>query len=644
MLGICRPNFTGAKLNFSYLQTLIEGAHYTLFYDIALHYLCSRGYKNPEIRDGKNDKGTDVTVEGSSANIQLSVRKDWKAKVNEEAARYAQGDHFIYITSRRVPKGDEEDFIAGSEYKKKGLVTFEIVDSQKLASLLVRTDRAKLVCELLGAPWQSGNFTIKESATASLLLFSAESKNIRTEYVKWLVRSSLMNAPCSKDELISKILSAQGLPDSAHAQISGTIDKLVQAGDIVRQKDHLLTLSESSKNHIVSARSNFNGVLLSLNDHVRQLVNNIDNQDADAIAQLAIERASLLSKERKSQYAIDDFPQTARIDAILKKYGIVDIVKIEEFYRDLSSHRSFQIYGMSNVVDDVLKLNKSDLFASLMAKGQINFYLDASVAIPMILSLLYRKGSGRYSFVGAAIYGELNRLRLPLFIPDVYIEEIAAHAHLALDAFNEDKQIAGVSADGLQNSRNAFVSHFSRFTNESTLAAFHKFLSDFDIRAGVAKERNINNAKVMITNILAGYGINPFKTVQLGNIEIQDFLKSVRNNVDPILINHDARVIRTIRELPPEQKNVVCSWDSGLRQYSQENSGVFECFAPPVIMDVLNFIHDDYSEDRPNFNVLDAFLLDIEPDVQRISGLSKDLQEGTDIIALRIKKGASTRD
>lgn len=613
-------------VNFAYLQSLIEGCNYTLFYDIAIHYLVGMGYRQPVIVDGKNDRGTDVTIEGSPDKIQLSVRKDWKAKVNEEANRYSQGDFFIYITSRRVPRGDLEDFLAGSEYKKKGIVAFEIVDSQKLASMLVRTNRGKLVCELLGAPWSSGNFTIKESAVASLLIFSPESKNIRQEYIKWLVCCTLHARPASKQDVITQILLEQGLQDAAHAQIGGAIDSLRQAG-IVSGNDSNLVLSKSKQTEIDSARSNFNGILSSLPGYIQSLVTNITVEDSERVADVAVQRASLLDDA--------DSHKTSEIDGVLQKYGVIDIVEREHFYEKLSQHRAFQLYGMSGVVGQLLTLDKSDLFASLTAKGQINFYFDSSVAIPMLLSLLFQKGSGRYAFVGAAIYGELERLHLPLFIPDVYVEEMAAHAHLALEEF-EIEAASGTSA--LKKSRNAFVSHFARLSTDLSQSAFYEFLADFDIRPNIEKKRNISNGTNMMRDMLSSYGINSFKTTLMGNRDIYDFLRSIRPMADHIILEHDTRVIRTIRELPPEQRNIVCSWDTGMTQYSKQNSGIFECFRPTVMMDILNYLYEDYSDERPNFNVLDAFLLDIEPDVQRISSVALGIQNGTDINALRSKK------
>lgn len=501
------------------------------------------------------------------------------------------------------------------------------MDSQKLASMLVRTNRGQLVCQLLGAPWTPGNFTIKESAVASLLLFSPESKNIRQEYIKWLVCCVLHAGPVAKQELITQVLMERGLQDAAHALIGGAIDSLRQAG-VVSGNESKLVLSRSKQTEIDSARSNFNGILGSLPSYIQSLVTNMTTVDSELIADVAVQRASLLDEA--------DSHKTSEIDAVLRRYGVIDIVEREHFYEKLTQHRAFQLYGMSGVVGQLLTLDKSDLFASLIAKGQINFYFDSSVAIPMLLSLLFQKGSGRYAFVGAAIHGELARLNLPLFIPDVYVEEMAGHAHLALEEFAKVATPGAPAA--LKSSGNAFVSHFARLSTDLSQSAFYDFLADFDIRPNIAKDRNIGNGIVMMRDMLSGYGINLFKTNSMGNADIYSFLQSIRPYADRIILTHDTRVIRSIRDLPPEQRNIVCSWDTGLRQYSKQNAGIFECFSPPVLMDVLNFLYEDYSEERPNFNVLDAFLLDIEPDVQRISSVAQEIKNGTDINALRAKK------
>lgn len=70
----------GAKMYFSGLKRAIQDIEEKKFYDIALIFLESEGYKSVSIIDGKGDGGRDVTCSRNDLRIQLSIRKDWQKK------------------------------------------------------------------------------------------------------------------------------------------------------------------------------------------------------------------------------------------------------------------------------------------------------------------------------------------------------------------------------------------------------------------------------------------------------------------------------------------------------------------------------------------------------------------------------------
>ena len=70
---------------FPALKTSIQNLEENKFYNIALMYLEQLGYKDLRIVDGPGDGGRDVLCSREDLRIQLSVRKDWQNKINEEA-------------------------------------------------------------------------------------------------------------------------------------------------------------------------------------------------------------------------------------------------------------------------------------------------------------------------------------------------------------------------------------------------------------------------------------------------------------------------------------------------------------------------------------------------------------------------------
>ena len=89
---------------FSALRKLIGSAEEVRFYDVAILYLGAQRYRDLSIVDGSGDGGRDVTCSRSDLRIQLSVRRDWENKINEEAAKTAAAGvkHLIYVTNRAI--------------------------------------------------------------------------------------------------------------------------------------------------------------------------------------------------------------------------------------------------------------------------------------------------------------------------------------------------------------------------------------------------------------------------------------------------------------------------------------------------------------------------------------------------------------
>ena len=82
------------------LKTAIQHLEEKRFYDVALMYLRVLGYQELSMVDGTGDGGRDVICSRKDLRIQLSVRKDWEKKINEEAGLTdsAGHHHFMYLS------------------------------------------------------------------------------------------------------------------------------------------------------------------------------------------------------------------------------------------------------------------------------------------------------------------------------------------------------------------------------------------------------------------------------------------------------------------------------------------------------------------------------------------------------------------
>ena len=136
---------------FAGLKRIIQNLEEKIFYDIAIMFLKYEGYKELAIIDGSGDGGRDVTCSRTDLRIQLSVRKNWKSKINDEANLTRTGGkrHFIYVTNRLIREQEKISFIA-NDYTQKGEVELSIFDLNRISTALAMPGVIQKSYERLG--------------------------------------------------------------------------------------------------------------------------------------------------------------------------------------------------------------------------------------------------------------------------------------------------------------------------------------------------------------------------------------------------------------------------------------------------------------------------------------------------------------
>lgn len=171
---------------FSALKTAIQHLEEKRFYDVALMYLEQRGYQDLSIVDGAGDGGRDVVCSREDLRIQLSVRKDWKTKINDEAIKTLEAGkrHLIFVTNRPIGPDAEQQFL-DTDYKQKGRVDLTIADLRRVSTALARPGVIRRSYEMLGMaiPLEL-QADPKDIAISTVLLFSQEARELRDEVMK----------------------------------------------------------------------------------------------------------------------------------------------------------------------------------------------------------------------------------------------------------------------------------------------------------------------------------------------------------------------------------------------------------------------------------------------------------------------------
>ena len=234
---------------YSALKRNIQALEEKLFYDIAILFLECLGYKELSIVDGSGDGGRDVICSRSELRIQLSVRKDWESKINDEAnITFAAGKrHFIYITNRQIREQERVSFI-NNNYVQKGEVDLSIYDLNRISTTLVMPGVVRKTYEKLGMVVdQKISATPQQLAISNLLLFSNEAKDLRQSVIESNIKAQIYKIKDIKSEDVIKIVSSN-LPgvDIEH-NVKTAFDSLCSKKEVIAMNGKLALNNKESE-------------------------------------------------------------------------------------------------------------------------------------------------------------------------------------------------------------------------------------------------------------------------------------------------------------------------------------------------------------------------------------------------------------
>jgi hypothetical protein len=123
------------------LVKLIGSLDPATFLEVAGRCLQARGYQ-PALSDGPNDGGADFLVyvrgmERTPCAVQVSIEKNWKTKLKEEAAKATRNGFttLLFISSRRLPNRDF--FLIEDEISQTSTIKLQKMDAQDIAGLAI---------------------------------------------------------------------------------------------------------------------------------------------------------------------------------------------------------------------------------------------------------------------------------------------------------------------------------------------------------------------------------------------------------------------------------------------------------------------------------------------------------------------------
>lgn len=590
------------------LKNAIQNLEEKVFYGIALMYLEQLGYRELRISDGPGDGGRDVTCSREDLRIQLSVRKDWDKKINEEAAAARQHNkrHLIYVTNRFISPDAEQEFREG-KYTQKGEVDLTIADLRRIATTLARPGVIRRAYELLGMSIPNElTASPKEIAISTVLLFSKEAHELRDEVIEANLRAQLLHSSSlTESELIGRVTTAipgVNVERSARSALSRlrTSGRIQGGATNVHLSKSELALMQAAETELLAARKLDIKILTKEFD--------LTGEQASQLLDLALE---LLVRGR-------DLDGAGPIEESLKGFLATHKLtrKREAVYEALARTASARVREYGHTIDQIFSTNSFDIYRALGRKTDLSMVLDASVAMPVLFGLAFGAAKSRYGVAALALKNACEAHSIQMVVPRAYLNEMAAHGQGALEKLDVYNALPAEARTSLRASENAYLSHYTHVAESLSSGGDNLSMKDFLRFFGIMPGRSLGAIENRLQTLLEQYGIKIIANARYDQ-EVRNRIYEKKLRDPKIVVDHDA-IVATMLKNDDLRGFVFATWDSIMVELVEELARVY-ADTPVRVIDFLSMAAGQSFESDQSYQVLTTLLHVDERVTQRLA-------------------------
>lgn len=641
------------------LSSIISSMTVPQFRTLCLECIKLLGYSEVNLTDGPYDGVKDYKLlhsssEMKSISIAMSITPNWQKKLKDDIQNMKRKNkdlsNVFYFSSHRMPEG------SFSKYQKEMAEQENIFvikyDNQTIASEFIKKNKVNKILEIadidigmLSENNQSNRKLLnKNIAMSSLLLFSDDANELRKSFFETIIETQIAKSPkaLSREELIDLIINEYVFNSEQAAYINSQFDRLLQSKKIY-VKEGLYYLLESENLKIKGIESQFNVEFNNIKNDVIKLLEKSDlyltETEMDDLLDniedfiLGLVRASLGLSESK----VDEKGAYQYIRKLLEeKYNKQDGSKVIENLLEKVARSPFaKRIASTEIIIDLFNVNSDDLLNIFKAETSLSVYLDTSVVIPLLCSLLYGEFYSRYSYSANTLYELLQKHKFKMFIMDKYLEEVASHLIKAAQIY----KIVDVIDEPLF-SQNAFITHYSLLRKKEHIE-FADYLETFDIKLvdipdeeeSMHKFKSVRQAlEQSMQEIFQTYNINVIRSNNIGQYSLEiDNLAEIRSRKADILLEHDAATIKHLSTtVNSNNSNVLCTWDRSLIEYKAKYYHIpFHILSPIALIDLMSMAKGE----KTNF-ALASYINFAKLQDEKILEMSSDVWE----ILIKIEK------
>ncbi|WP_157531704.1 MULTISPECIES: hypothetical protein [unclassified Kitasatospora] len=642
------------------LNRLINSFSPNQLQDAAIHYLALRGYGAPELRDGWKDGGVDVRIlhaNGSPSKviIQLSVERDWKAKLKQDAAKassnYGAG-RFILVSTRRIPELEFQRL--RDEIASETGIQVDRVDSQSLASAFYESGETTLLLAIAGIEFEGQDSTepkyssFVNEAVFSFIFFSDAAKGFREGALECAIISFIISSESngkrgSVAEASESFIAHLGLPAGQVDLVESAMDRMMQEERVQLIKGEI-SLAPDEKDRALSNRAlneasrvEFLGELRSLlegrvDGDIEQATHEILPHLGALASQLGRMTAGAFGRGDSNHLRKIAASKLRDLEGCLHRLGVSKDEEFDWLVRKLAEVTADSAMGktlMATELFSILTQLKPSALATAFGGTETKpvVVLDSNVAIPVLLNQFCGRVDSRFFTAAYSLSRQAGIHDLKLVIPRDYLEEAASHL---ISAARDYSHIVELDSD-LAYSTNAFVSYYASASTSNRLKgrSFPSYLSSLGCTPLVAGRefREARNVLMKsLEHLFLRYGISVgFREHVDGRDrvpaerEISYALQKLGRPRPQILVRHDANIISQL-EGPSSSGldyHVIASWDSVMLEIAGENeSAHWTALDPASLTDLLCITSSEAADAKMQAGVNLAMSLN-EDDIQR---------------------------
>ena len=597
------------------ITTIIESMTVPQFRTLCLEYLNLLGYTESSLTDGPYDGTKDYKVltskDMTSVSIAMSITTNWKKKLTDDISNMKRKNpnlsNVFYFSSQRIPEGS---FL---KYQKEKAINDNVFviryDSQLIASDFIKKNKIDKVLKIANIDIKSEAYEHnrqllnKNIAISSLLLFSDDANELRKSFFETIIKTQILNSynPLTREKLIQSIIDTYSFNSEQSPYISSHFDRLLQLKKIF-VKDKLFYIEENEGEKLKGLESQFNIEFNSIKDVVINLLKesklNFTTSEMDDLFD-NIEDFILGLARNSTGYSlnnkIDEKGTYQYIRKLIEqKYNNADGSKlIDNLLEEVSKSTFAKKIASTEMIIDLFNVDSEDLLNIFKAKTYLHIYLDTSVIIPLLCSLLWGEFNTRFSYSANTIYSLFKKHNFKIYIMDKHLEEVASHLIKA----SQISKIVDIINEPLL-SQNAFITHYSLLRKNKDIT-FSDYIETFDVALNRIPSEEENSYKFKETrNVLQSSIQEILKTyeiITIDNYVLNDYTQEIQNLIEirsrkaDILLEHDASTIKYLSSsLNIDNNNILCTWDRSLIEYKSIHKLQFHILSPIALIDLLS--------------------------------------------------------